>query len=71
MNCCINSNSCLWILIILLILGMGGNVLSSRIFCGCGVPVLIALLYCMYKNGALSNLFGSGSGCDCGCGCNN
>ena len=32
MNCCLTGNNCLWILIILLILGTCGNVFSSCIF---------------------------------------
>ncbi|MDE6059239.1 MAG: hypothetical protein K2G44_04275 [Clostridia bacterium] len=66
MNC--NSNSCLWILIILLILGT--NVLSSNTFTGCGWPFLLALAYCFGKNGTLSNLMNRIGGCGCGCGCN-
>ncbi len=56
----------LWILIILLILGSSGNVFNSSVFSGCGIPFLVALLYCTYKNGTLGNIFGG-----CGCGCNN
>lgn len=68
MNCCLQGNSCLWILIILLILGTCGNVFSSSAFSGCGWPVLAALAYCMCKNGTLSSIFGRfGGGCDCGC----
>lgn len=65
MNCFTNGNSCLWILIILLILGTCGNVFSSDLFSGCGWPVLAALAYCMCKNGTLGSLFHRG-----GCGCN-
>ena len=67
MNCCMNgNNSCLWILIILLILGTCGNVFSSSVFSGCGWPVLAALAYWMCKNGTLGSLFGrSGNGCGC------
>ena len=67
MNCCMHgNNSCLWILIILLILGTCGNVFSSSVFSGCGWPVLAALAYCMCKNGTLGSLFGrSGNGCGC------
>ena len=69
MNCCQNGNSCLWILIIALILGNGGtNLLSSRALSGCGWPMLIALTYCMCKNGTLGALLGKMNG---GCGCNN
>ena len=66
---CLNSNSCLWTLIILLILGSCGlNVLSSRAFSGCGWPFLLALAYCLGKNGTLTNLtsrLGGGNGCGC------
>ena len=65
MNCCQNGNSCLWVLIIALLLGT--NVLNSRALSGCGWPIHAALLYCMCKNGTLGELaskFG-------GCGCNN
>lgn len=67
MNCCLQGNSCLWILIILLILGSSGNVFNSSVLSGCGLPILIALGYCAYKNGTLATIFG-GNG---GCGCNN
>lgn len=62
------SNSCLWILILLLIAAScSGNGLES-ILSGSCTPVLIALLYAMWKNGTLSSIFcGNGS---CGCGCN-
>ena len=59
------NNSYLWILIILLILGTGSGLFSSSIFTGCGWPILVALVYCMAKNGTL---FGRNGG---GCGCNN
>ena len=61
------NNSYLWILIILLILGTGSGLFSSSIFTGCGWPILVALVYCMIKNGTL---FGGNRG-GCGCGCNN
>ena len=65
MNCS-NGNSCLWLLILLLLLG-NGNILSSRAFTGCGWPIAAALAYCMYKNGTLSaHLSKLGL-----CGCNN
>ncbi len=66
MNSCLQGNSCLWILIILLILGTCGNVFNSSVFTGCGLPILIALLYCMWRNGTLRTILGG-----CGCGCNN
>ncbi len=65
MNTSSNGNSCLWVLIIALILG--SNVLNSRALNGCGWPLLIALLYCMSKNGTLSEIaskFGIGCGCN-------
>ena len=66
MNCCMNgNNSCLWILIILLILGTCGSVFSSNAFSGCGWPILAALAYCMCKNGTLTALF-SKVGCGLG-----
>jgi len=67
MNSCLQGNSGLWILIILLILGIYGNVFSSNFFTGCGWPFLAALAYCLGKNGTLSSVFGRGTG---GCGCN-
>lgn len=63
MNCCLQGNSCLWILIILLVLGT--NVLSSSALTGCGWPFLVALAYCAGKNGLLSSCFGRNSGCGC------
>lgn len=67
MNCFLQGNSCLWILIILLILGTCGNVFSSCAFTGCGWPLLAALAYCMCKNGTLKSIFCGGNGCGCGC----
>ena len=70
MNSCLGSNGCLWILIGLLILGSSGNnLLNSRALTGCGWPFLIALAYCLYKNGtlsALANRLGLGGSCGCG-----
>lgn len=66
MNGCLQGNTLLWILIILLILGQNGNVFHSSALSGCGIPVLIALGYCMYKNGTLANILNGNS-----CGCNN
>lgn len=63
-----NNNSILWILIILLILGSSGNVFNSSVFSGCGLPILLALGYCLYRNGTLGNLFSNGCGCNS---CNN
>ncbi len=66
MNSCQNGNSCLWILIIALILGTcGTKVLSSRALSGCGWPILAALAYCMCKNGTLGELASRLGGCGC------
>ena len=65
MNSCLQGNSGLWILIILLILGTCGNVFNSSVFTGCGLPVLAALLYCMWRNGTLRSVFCGGNGCGC------
>ncbi|MDE6790255.1 MAG: chorion class high-cysteine HCB protein 13 [Clostridia bacterium] len=62
-------NSCLWILILLLIAsGCSGNGLEG-VLAGSCTPILIALIYSMWKNGTLNNLFCGGNG-GCGCGCN-
>ncbi len=67
MNSCFGGNSYLWILIAALILGtVGTNLLNSRALTGCGWPFLVALGYCMYKNGTLSALANQ-----LGLGCNN
>lgn len=66
---CFGGNNGLWMLIILLILGTyGTNILNSKALTGCGLPLLAALAYCMYKNGTLSRIAESLGG---GCGCNN
>lgn len=64
-------NSCLWILILLLIASScSGNGLEG-VLAGSCTPILIALIYSMWKNGTLNSLFcGNGGGCNCGCGCN-
>ena len=62
---CLSNNCYLWILIILLILGTCNGVFSSSIFTGCGWPFLLALGYCLWKNGTLSSLFGRNGGCGC------
>ena len=66
------SNSCLWILILLLIaLSFSGNSLCEILSGGC-TPLLLALAYTMWRNGTLSNLLcGNGNGNGCGCGCGN
>ena len=64
MNCCTTSNSYLWILIILLLLGTQSSVLSSSAFTGAGWPMLIAALYVLSKNGTLASFFNSLGGCN-------
>lgn len=69
MNCCTQGNNVtLWILIALLILGSKDGIFSSGVFSGCGLPILLALLFCLYKNGTLSAILTPP--CNCGCGCN-
>ncbi len=66
---CLSGNNCLWMLIVLLILGTcGNNLLTSRALTGCGWPILAACLYCLCKNGTLTELWNTLRG---GCGCNN
>ncbi|MBQ8885155.1 MAG: hypothetical protein IJY62_02125 [Clostridia bacterium] len=70
MNCCSQGhNTTLWILIALLVLGSKDGVFCEGIFSGCGLPIIIALLYCLYKNGTLSSLLTPSCGCGCNCGC--
>ena len=66
---CGGPNSCLWILILLLLaLAFSGNDLCEVLGGGC-TPFLIALTYTMWRNGTLSNLLcGNGHGNGCGCG---
>ncbi len=67
MNCCTQGNNVtLWILIALLVLGSKDGIFSSDTFSGCGLPVLLALLFCLYKNGTLSAILTP----PCNCGCN-
>ncbi len=67
-SCC-GSNSCLWILILLLVAAScSGNGLEGVLSGSC-TPILIALIYSMWKNGTLSSLL-CGGGNSCGCGCN-
>ncbi|MBQ4268716.1 MAG: hypothetical protein IJB97_03585 [Clostridia bacterium] len=54
MNCFTQGNSTLWILVALLVLGSKDGCFNSNVLCGCTLPVIIALLYCLYKNGTLS-----------------
>ncbi len=62
------NNSCLWILILLLLAAsFSGNSLEN-VLAGSCTPILIALIYSMWKNGTLANLLcGNGNGCGCGC----
>lgn len=64
-------NSCLWILILLLIASANSNNGLEGVLEGSCTPLLVAILYTMWKNGTLSNLLGNGNGNGCGCGCNN
>ena len=70
MNCCFQGNTTLWILIALLILGSKDGIFCEGIFSGCGLPIVVALLYCLYKNGTLSSILTPHCNCNCGCGCN-
>ena len=67
------NNSCIWILILLLIAATFGDNGFDDILSGGCTPFLIALIYTMWKNGTLRNVLcgGNGNGCGCGCGCNN
>ena len=68
MNCCTHGNNLtLWILIALLILGSKDGVFCSNVFNGCGLPVIAALLFCLYKNGTLAGILTPPCGCNCGC----
>ncbi len=61
------SNSCLWILILLLLAASNGNGIEN-VLAGSCTPLLIAILYTMWKNGTLARLLcGNGNGCGCGC----
>lgn len=63
------NNTCLWILILLLLAaGFTGNSLDE-ILSGSCTPILLALLYSMWKNGTLSRML-CGSNGNNGCGCN-
>lgn len=70
MNCCTQgsgNNVTLWILIALLVLGSKDGIVNSNLFSGCGLPILLALLYCLYRNGTLSSLLTPACSCNCGC----
>lgn len=68
MNCnsCCSGNNCLWILILALVLS-NKNICLENILNGCGLPLIVALLYCMCKNGSLSSIANSLFGNSCGC----
>lgn len=70
MNCCFSGNITLWILIALIVLGSKDGMFCSNVFSGCGLPILIALLYCLYKNGTLSAILTPSCQCGCNCNCN-
>ena len=53
MNCFTQGNTTLWILIALLVLGCKDGIFCSNVLSGCGLPIIVALLYCLYKNGTL------------------
>lgn len=68
-SCCGN-NSCLYILILLLLAASASNCNGLEgVLSGSCIPLLIALIYSMWKNGTLSSLLCNG-GHSCGCGCN-
>lgn len=69
---CGGTNSCLWILILLLIASASSGNGLEGVLSGACTPCLIALLYTMWKNGTLANMVcGGNGGCGCGCGCGN
>ena len=67
MNCCTQGNTTLWFLIALLVLGSKDGCFCEGILSGCGLPIILALLYCLYKNGTLSAILTPSCGCGCGC----
>ncbi len=71
MTCCNqgNNNVTLWILIALLVLGSKDGAFCSNVLSGCGLPVILALLFCLYKNGTLASILTPSCGCGCNCGC--
>ncbi len=70
MNCCHQGNNVtLWILIALLVLGSKDGMFCSNVFSGCGLPIILALLFCLYKNGTLASILTPSCNCGCNCGC--
>ncbi len=67
MTCFSQCNTTLWILIALLVLGSNNGVCNSNVLCGCGLPIIIALLYCLYKNGTLSAILTPSCNNNCCC----
>ncbi len=62
-NLC-SGNGLLWLLLLFLVLGGADHTLGN-----CTLPILLAVLFCLIKNGAFCNLFRCGDRPDCGCGC--
>lgn len=64
-QCCGNSD--LWMLIILLVLASccGGGLENA--LSGSALPVTVALVYSMWKNGTLCNILCGNNGNGCGC----
>lgn len=67
MNCFSQGNTTLWILIALLVLGCKDGIFCSNVLSGCGLPIIVALLYCLYKNGTLSSILTPNCCCQNGC----
>ena len=66
MNCCTQGNNAtLWILIALFVLCSKDGFLNGGALCGCTLPVIAALLYCLYKNGTLSEWLTPRNNCCC------
>ena len=63
-------NSCLWILILLLIASSCSENGLEGVLSGSCTPILVALVYTMWKNGTLNSLFCGNSDCGCNCNCN-
>lgn len=63
MNCFANlgGNGCLWILILLLILFCSQSGVLNDILGSSYLPIILAVAYCVCKNGGLCNLFGGNS----------